>query len=264
MTATLPTALLPGYEVIEHLSRGDALDVFDVYDLERDCRCVVKLLRPDRRLEPEATARLRQEGQVLSELTHPHFVRLYEVVEEPELALVLETLGGETLAHMIDTRRRRLPLVELAHLGTQLCSAIGYLHRRGWLHLDLKPSNVVCEAGLVKVIDLSVVSRPGPGRRGVGTAQYMAPEQARGGELDEATDAWGIGAVLFEAATGRRPFAEARDGDYAQLRYRAPRVSALRRIDAEFAEVVDACLEPDPRNRPAVRDVGARLAPFAL
>ena len=156
------TVIAPGYEVIEHLSRGRRLDVYDAWSEERGCRCVVKAVRPERAHEPTARKLLIREGRLLERLSHPHLVRGYETVLEPAPMIVLETLGGQTLAHMIEEEERELAPAELAHLGLQLGSAIRYLHRRGYLHLDLKPSNVVADAGRAKVIDLSLARPPGP------------------------------------------------------------------------------------------------------
>ena len=154
-----------GYEVISHLSRGRALDVYDAWSLERDCRCVVKVVRPDRRA-PRVRRRLVQEGELLLELAHPHIVRAYELRRRPRTVLVMETLAGETVEHMIHPAPRRLAIADVAHLGLQICSAIGYLHGHGYLHLDVKPSNVIVQSGQARVIDLSLARRPGPVPRG--------------------------------------------------------------------------------------------------
>ncbi|HSJ18778.1 MAG TPA: protein kinase, partial [Solirubrobacterales bacterium] len=133
------------------------------------------------------------------------------MLEQPGPLVVMETLGGETLAHMLETDGP-LDIKDAAQLGLQLGSAVRYLHANGVLHLDLKPSNVVAEAGRARLIDLSVARPPGSARAGIGTWCYMAPEQASGGSLGHAADVWGIGAVLFEAAVGEAPF-EDRTGD---------------------------------------------------
>jgi serine/threonine protein kinase len=91
--------------------------------------------------------------------------------------LILETLTGATLAYLIDNSRRRLPLSDIVHLGLHLCSAIHHLHRRNILHPDLKPSNIVSERRLAKVLDPSVARLPGKGVKGVGTENHMSPSR---------------------------------------------------------------------------------------
>jgi serine/threonine protein kinase len=245
----------PAYEVREHLSRGRALDVYEVWSEERGCLCVVKTARPDRADDRAVRRRLATEGELLLRLAHPHIVRAYELVRRPRPGLVLETLSGATLAYVIEERKRRLPVSELAVLGLQLASAVAYVHRHGYLHLDLKPSNVVCDGGLVKLIDLSIARPPGDTRKALGTRPYMSPEQASRGRLTEATDVWGLGVVLYEAATGRRPFAGMDGAGYPQLDGRADPVRRWRRLPGELAAVVDACLDPDAGDRPEISQI---------
>jgi eukaryotic-like serine/threonine-protein kinase len=271
----------PGYRTIELLRRGRDLDVYDVWSEERACRCVIKAVRPDRLDGDGATRRLLAEGRLLCRLTHPHIVRAYEVAEEPVPMVVMETLAGETLGHMID-REAVLSVPELAQLGLHLCSAIRYLHRHGVLHLDLKPSNVIAECGRAKLIDLSVARPPGRAHAGIGTHYYLSPEQARGGDLGPAADVWGIGVVLFEAATGEPAFddpdADSDDGedldygdsgsesldegDYPQLAATARRIDELRPLPAELADLVAACLDPAPEGRPEVDELMRALEPL--
>jgi serine/threonine protein kinase len=262
MAALAPKAeLADGYSVLGHLRRGRALDVYEVWSEDRGCVCVAKVLRPDHLDDRSSRRRLLREGRLLLRLSHPYIVRAYELCERPAPVLVLETLPGETLEFLVKDRVRRLPVVDLALLGLHLCSAIGYLHRHRYLHLDLKPSNVVTDAGFAKVIDLSVARPPGRVGKPVGTRVYMAPEQASGGMLTEATDVWGLGIVLYEGASGQRPFRGARQE--VQLRKRAEPVRSLRRMPAVLAETIDACLEPDPAARPDVADIEAVLEPLA-
>ncbi|NUR78696.1 MAG: serine/threonine protein kinase [Thermoleophilia bacterium] len=258
-------AIAPGYSVAGHLHRGDALDVYEVWSQERDCLCIAKLLRPDRVKDVRPRRRLFREGRLLQQLTHPHIVRAYETLSRPQPVLILETLSGATLAHVLEVElvQQRFPVQELAVLGLQLCSATAYLHRHRLLHLDLKPANIVAEGGRVKVIDLSLVRRPGRGRKGAGTRQYMAPEQALGRTLTEATDVWGIGATLYESAAGSRPFPSRPRVRYPQLIQRAQPAAAHRRLPRELAVAIDACLEPAPRDRPSVAELAAVLEPLA-
>jgi eukaryotic-like serine/threonine-protein kinase len=262
------SSIRPGLEVIAHLRRGNDLDVYDAWDVERDCRCVAKVLRPDRARRPRSRRRLRLEGQRLLGIAHPHIVRAYELIERPDPVLVLETLDGQTLEHMVATRSRRLATGDVAYLGLHLCSAVQYLHRRGILHLDLKPSNVICDRGQAKLIDLSVARPPGRVPAGVGTRQYLAPEQARGGELGPPTDVWGIGEVLFEALTGCRPFPDGVGVDANGRRHVAPPVPRIaghaRRLPPALRRGIEACLDPDPPARPGVTELSTILDQVAL
>lgn len=255
--------LAPGYAVIKHLHRGNDLDVYDVWSEQRGCRCVAKTLRPDRVDERGVRRHLLREGRLLQRLTHPHLVRAYETIEEPHPLIVLETLTGETLTHLIRRRHRRMPMIDLAYLGLHLCSAMRYLHGQGYVHLDLKPSNIVSDRGLAKVIDLSIAQRLGRGRTGGATRIYASPEQARHDPVTEATDVWGIGIVLFEATTGRLPFGPPRNSKYEQLERRADSVRRHRRVPPAFAAAMDRCLEPDPGGRPSLDELTGLLRALA-
>ena len=194
-------------------------------------------------------------------------------------ALVLEALPGPSLADVL-AEHGRLPAPMLGHLGRHLCSAARYLHGRGHLHLDIKPSNVIVSGDAARLIDLGLSRPPGPCRAGVGTARNMAPEQALGEHVGPATDAWGIGLVLYEAATGHRPFGDGGDtwscrcGEadcswseprYLQLERRAPKVRARRRLPVEAAAAIDACLRRDPaRTRPTLDALDAALGAAPL
>jgi len=277
-------AIAPGYEVLGHISRGRRLDVYDAWSEERGSRCVVKALRPERAGEARARELLACEGDLLERLSHPHLVRGYETRLEPAPLIVIETLPGQTLSHLIEVEQAELSPTDLARLGVQLASVVRYLHRNGVLHLDLKPSNVVVESGRARLIDLSVARPPGPAPPGVGTWCYLSPEQARGGELDAAADVWGLGAILFEAATGEPAFEDLEvverepdepdarapetdtwisdDGDagpYPQLSERAPAVADLRPLPPALGELIDACLDPDPDLRPSLESLLAGL-----
>src|ERR1051326_445217 len=93
----LETEIAPGYRVYELLRSGSLLDVYDCWSVQRRCRCVVKVIRPERAHEAHARRRLLREGRLLRRLAHPHLVRVFEVIERPRTAVVLETLGGGTL-----------------------------------------------------------------------------------------------------------------------------------------------------------------------
>jgi len=241
------------------LRRGSRLETFDVYSHERDCRCVVKLLREDREHEERCREALVREGEVLRDLAHPHLVRAYEVIEHPRTAIVLETLTGDTLAALIEDA----PLIpaDTALLGVHLVSVLSYLHHHDWLHLDVKPSNVVVQAGRAVLIDLSVMSRAGDGRPHAGTYGYLAPEQVDGRGLSPAADVFGLGVTLGEALTGLLPYGEEgrwRTGTAARTPSRLFR-KRLSQAPEPLAEVIQAAINPDPALRPTLADVRAVL-----
>jgi serine/threonine protein kinase len=256
--------LAPGYHVVAHLRRGYDLDVYDLWSEERGCRCVGKTIRPDRLQTRGVRARLLQEGRLLRRLTHPHIVRAYEVILSSAPAVILETLPGETLAHLID-RRTCLRGREVAQLGLHLCSAIGYLHPQGILHLDLTPSNVSAMHGIAKVIDLSLARPPGPSHAGIGTCGYMAPEQTAGGVLTPKTDVWSIGATLYETASGEPACDVGDDSRSSGCSQLACAPASLRRLRGEpgLAAAIARCLCADPHDRPTLPELTAVLAAAA-
>lgn len=260
--------LAPGYRVVTHLRRGRRLDVYDLWSDERNCRCVGKTLRPERAGDEFATGRLRTEGLLLSSLTHPHLLRGYETVLTAEPArpvVVTETVGGHTLSYLIEQHGRLRP-IDAAVLGIQLCSALEYLHRQGWAHLDVKPSNVVEIGGRAVLLDLSLVCRIGEHGTG-GTFDYLSPEQARDAEMTAAVDVWGLGITLHEVLSGSPPFADVphreRNDDgtrrYPQLERAVPALRTRRRLPARLSRTIDACVDPDPASRPSITEVSARL-----
>ena len=238
---------LPGYRLIEHLSRTRRFDTYEVWSEDRACSCVAKVVREDRRGEQRVREALIAEGERLIGLVHPHIVRGYELIALPETALIMETLDGETLAHLIDRTPGGLPAEDVTWLGLHLASALRYLHHRDLLHLDVKPANVVAEAGRAKLLDLSCARPPGRYEKGLGTWCYQAPEQEDGGDLGPAADVWGLGMTLYEAATGD------------EVEGRPP--SARGRTADGLAAAIDACLLRDPAARPSLDDLMQCLTP---
>jgi serine/threonine protein kinase len=233
--------VLPGHRVEALLARGGRVDTYDVTSLERDCRAVVKVVRPDRLHEGHVRDAVLTEGALLTTLAHPHLVRGYQVVSSPRPAVVLETLPGATLGALLDDGR--LGVADTALLGRQLVSVLGYLHRHGWLHLDVKPDNVVVQEGRAVLIDLGLATRPGLLQRGVGTDGYAAPEQDAGGTVSPATDVWGLAATLVECVTGAAP----------------GRTPDLARVPPALRPLLADCLRPDAADRPGLSELAERL-----
>jgi len=262
-TASAPLAvgqwLAPSLEVLEHIRRGRDLDVYEARDTTRFCRVLVKTPRPELAQDPGTLAALEHEWDVLAQLTHPHVVRGYELLRLEGAAprLVLEVLTGATFGALMDDLGR-LSLRDLAQLTDHLASALRYLHSLGFLHLDVKPSNVVCDNGIAKLLDFSIARPPGTYRPGLGTRTWASPEQLAGEELTSASDVWGLGQLLHLGATGSNPYD--RD-DGLPVTARAPRVRSVRRLPEPVAAAMDACLEQAPGDRPTLPELAAALAP---
>lgn len=248
--------IVPSVEVVAHLARSRRQDVYDAWDHDRACRVAVKVLRPDRRGELGVTRDLLREGRLLRRIDHPHLVRAFAVHRDPLAAVVLETLGGATLEHLVETADEPLAADDLRVVGRQLAAAIHHLHRHGILHLDLKPANVIADQGRVTVIDLSHARAPGRVRPGHGTWCYAAPEQARGGQVGPAADVWGVAIVLHALATGTHALIDRTDTldvDDPQLHGRLPSVCDARPdLPEDLAALIDGGLAPDPGDRPGV------------
>lgn len=252
--------LLPGYRVVAPLARGRRLETYDAWDEERGCRVVVKILREDRRDEQQMVDAMLREGAILTTLDHPHLVRGYEVSTDPP-AVVLETLPGATLDALVEDGP--LSAQDTAHLGLQLASAVGYLHRHGWLHLDIKAANVVVTESRAVLIDLSHTNRPGDCFPGAGTAGYLAPEQVTGRNLGPATDVWLLGTTLWEALTAALPHDPGPGSGLLPRRRRHTRVEPRALpgdVPTPLAEVLVASLSPTADDRPTLTALAAACA----
>lgn len=233
-------------------------EVYQAWSEARSCAVVVKTAKAS--LGPEGGERILREGRHLAGRNHPHLIKLYEVAQSPQPALILEVLTGPTLREMF-AEEGRLPTRDTVVMGRQIASALWYLHGTGILHCDLKPANIIAEGSSIKVIDLSGARPPGVGERRHGTQGYLSPEQANKGMVTSATDVWGLGVILLEALADRDPFPpgcpEYRE-DLGPLAS-PPGGWRPRRLPAEIGDLVDACCAYDPARRPSLAQAIAVL-----
>ncbi|MGH8735195.1 MAG: serine/threonine-protein kinase, partial [Burkholderiales bacterium] len=258
-------------------------EVYRARDTRLGREVAVKLLPSVLAHDPDRRARLERESRVLAALNHPHIAAIHGVEEiDNRLALILELVEGPTLADRLATGP--LPIAEALPIARQLAEALEAAHGKGVVHRDLKPSNVkIASDGAVKLLDFGLAKirdAAGPfsmsgitqlaieppltgGGAILGTVHYMAPEQIEGREADARTDIWALGALLYEMATGRRPF----DGESAAsvigaiLKDVPPPVSTRASlIPSALDHVVERCLAKDPDERwQSASDVGAVL-----
>lgn len=258
--------VVPGRRIIEPLGRGERYQTYLASDAHRLTTVVLKVLRADRRDDRRAVRGLRAEAQMLEQIRHPVIVRGFgAVLDGPCPHIVLEHLEGPALSTLL-RRHGPLPLRQLLPLVIQMGSALHYLHAERLVHLDVKPRNIIMGAP-PRLIDLSVARSFEAAARlqhPVGTDAYMAPEQvdpAAHGPVGPEADVWGLGATLYEALAGARPWPDAPDDDpHPQLR-RGP-APLPRDVPSELSEIVFASLQRDAGARPAPADVLNAVEPL--
>lgn len=258
--------IAPGRFALELLGGGHRYEAYVCWDERLHTTVVAKLLRPHLVADERARAMLRAEAEALTRLQHPVLVRSFgAVLAGAPPHLVLEHLEGPRLSTLV---RRFGPLAaeQIVPLAARMISVLAYLHAEGWVHLDVKPRNIIVTA-TPRLIDLSVARSAADAkriRRPVGTDAYMAPEQcdpARFDEIGPASDVWGLGATLYEALTGHPAFDPDGVGPYPQLRDEPPRVPP--KAPPALAMAIQACLAGDPSQRPAAAELGELLEPLA-
>ena len=262
--------IVPGRYAVDLLGGGRRYEAYLAWDDAIHALVVAKLVRPNLVEDGRALAGLAREARALDALAHPSLVRGFGAVlggERPHV--VLEYLDGPRLSTLV--RRYGVILEQLLPLALELCAALHYMAGRGFVHLDVKPKNVVMSAP-PRLIDLSVaqpVERLAALESQVGTDPYMAPEQcdpSRFDELGPPADVWGLGVTLYEAIAGGLPFpAPGREDEPLPARF--PQIAATpaplpRDVPPAVAEIVLACLEKNPADRPTAREVAERLEPL--
>jgi serine/threonine protein kinase len=256
-------ALVEDCTVVRVLGGGRAYEVFEAFDDRMLVPVVVKVVRPHLTDDPGTLRGLQREVDLLGRLNHPVVVRGFHArTQGPRPYVALEFLPGPRLSTLIRTQGP-LPLEQVLPLAVELCTALHYLHACEVVHLDVKPSNIIMDA-TPRLIDLSVarsVAAAAALDHPVGTDRYMAPEQcapAPGARPGPASDVWGLGATLYEAAFGFRPFPDSDETPHPQRE--AEPLAPPTSHPSAVVEAFMACLHPDPAQRPSPAQL---LATFA-
>ena len=249
------------YDILEKLGEGGMGVVYKARDTHLDRFVAIKVLPAEKVADPERRRRFVQEAKAASALQHPNIITVHDITQADGLDfIVMEYVPGKTLDSLIPRRGLRLSLA--LKYAVQVADALARAHGAGIIHRDLKPSNVmVDEHGLVKVLDFGLAKlteaaaadaetatiRTGEGIV-LGTAAYMSPEQAEGKPVDQRSDIFSFGALLYEMATGCRAF----QGDTALSTLSAVLQQEPRPAEglpAELEKLIARCLRKDPARR---------------
>jgi serine/threonine protein kinase/tetratricopeptide (TPR) repeat protein len=267
-----PGQRLGPYEILGPLGSGGMAEVHRARDPRLGREVAVKVLPEGVASTPERLARFEREARAVAGLNHPNIVVLHSIEDADGIRfLTMELVDGDDLASVVSPGG--LPLPRLLELAIPLAEALGAAHERGVVHRDLKPANVmVTREGRIKVLDFGLAKLASSESSGdtpndwnatktasltsegaiMGTVPYMAPEQIRGEAVDARTDLFAFGVVLFELATGRRPFRGSNVADItsAILRDAAPPLTSARAdLPGELGRLIDRCLEKDLPSR---------------
>ncbi|MCA9728975.1 MAG: tetratricopeptide repeat protein, partial [Candidatus Eisenbacteria bacterium] len=290
------------FRILGKIGQGGMGSVYKAEDTRLQRFVAIKFLAQDLAGDPKAAVRFLREARAIAALNHPHICTIYETGEhEGHPYFVMEYLDGQTLGAVAGGSP--LAVATLSQLGSELAEALAAAHAKGILHRDLKPANVfigtdghvkLLDFGLARPLDMNLAtddtatlspvevaslltealpaaSAEGPLTRAgttLGTPGYMSPEQARGEELDARSDLFSLGVILYEMATGNRPFDAGSVNDTIDAilhRTPVPTVQRNPRIPSHLADTIDRLLQKDRKDRFTsaieVREAWTRSAP---
>ena len=263
----VPGQRLGPYSLVSRLGSGGMGEIYLAHDTRLGRQVALKFLSPSFRKDPERLRRFQHEARAASTLSHPNVATIYEIGETENLTFIaMEYIEGETLDQRISGKP--LSNTDIVNIAIQVADALDDAHTRGIVHRDIKASNImltrreqvkVLDFGLAKMSsvsspelsDLPTAVKTSPGLV-MGTVHYMSPEQAVGQAIDARSDIWSFGVVLYEMATGRKPFIGANTGETIEKIRRSQPEAVARfnyEIPSELERIIRKCLEKDRENR---------------
>jgi serine/threonine protein kinase len=213
------------YTIIERIGVGGMGNVYKAAQAGLSRHVAVKILKPELTRDADTAARFSREAAAMSLLTHANTTRVYDFgqTEDGQLYLVMEYLEGQLITQRV-AEHGPLPIIETLRIGEQILRSLAEAHTKGLVHRDLKPDNIFIakaeghHAPIVKILDFGIAKVVAPDRRVdqfetqagtvFGTPRYMSPEQAQGAPLDQRSDLYSVGALLYQMLTGRAPFTD--------------------------------------------------------
>jgi eukaryotic-like serine/threonine-protein kinase len=262
------------YRISSKLGEGAMGEVYRATDSKLGREVAIKLIPEDFAKDSARMSRFTREAQVLASLNHPNIAAIYGVEDR---ALIMELVEGPTLAERI--KQGPIPMDEALEFARQIGDGLAAAHDKGIVHRDLKPANIkITPGGTIKLLDFGLAKSDGPWASPtavddaptltvastgagmiLGTAAYMAPEQARGRNVDRRADIWAFGVILYEMLTGTQTFAGDTIADILASVVRQD--PDLTRVPAKVRPLLRRCLEKDPKRR--LRDAGDAMLMLA-
>jgi serine/threonine protein kinase/Tfp pilus assembly protein PilF len=259
------------YKILERLGQGGMGVVYLAEDLKLERKVAIKFLPKQISENTEERQRFKIEAKAAAKLNHPNIATIHSIEEaDNELFIVMEYIKGKELKEIVETylpagrqgRNASLQKDEVIKIATQIADGLEAAHKEGIIHRDIKSSNImITDSGVVKVMDFGLAKVRGTSKltkmgSTVGTIAYMSPEQSAGDEVDNRTDIWSFGVVLYEMLTGKLPFR----GDYDQaiiysILNEEPKPA--EDIDKELQHIIDKSLK---KNREDRYQVAAEIA----
>jgi len=246
------------YEIYEVIGQGGMGIVFRALDPKLNRIVAIKVMSPLLAVNPNARKRFLREAQAAAAVSHPHIVTIHAVDEAQLPYLVMEYVVGQSLQEKLD-KVGSLKVTEILRIGSQVAEGLAAAHKQGLIHRDIKPANILLENGvervkitdfgLARAVDDVTITKTGEVS---GTPQYMSPEQATGDRVDQRSDLFSLGAVLYAMCTGRSPF---RASNLVAVVRRVcddtprPIEDVNEEIPVWLIEIIDCLLEKRPENR---------------
>lgn len=264
-----PRILNKRYKLLEPLGKGGMAVVYRARDLMLERLVAVKVLREDYSSDPAFQDRFRQEAKAAANLSHPNIVTVHDFgLDRRQLFLVMEFVPGTDLKTLIKQRGRFIP-EEALPLLIQACAGIGYAHRAGLVHCDVKPQNMLVTPDMrLKVADFGIaraLSTIHPDEQSDvvwGSPQYFAPEQASGAAPSPASDVYSLGIIMYEMLTGSLPFQAPTPTDLARLHVEGepPSLSEMiPEISPTLEQILKKVLSKEPSQRYRTADQLGRV-----
>jgi serine/threonine protein kinase/cephalosporin-C deacetylase-like acetyl esterase len=251
------TELAGKYKIIDVVGKGGMGIVYKAEDIKLKRKVALKFLPPELTKNNEAKERFVLEAQAAAALSHPNICTIHEIDEdEGKSFIAMEYVEGESLKNKID--KGPIAIEEVMDIAIQVAQGMEQAHKKGIIHRDIKSANIMAtDLGQAKILDFGLVKVKGGTlltREGttLGTVAYMSPEQARGEEVDQRTDIWSLGIVLYEMLSGQLPFMGDREASilYSVVHEEAKPVAAWNPdIPTELQQIIDRALKKKPESR---------------